>query len=930
MAEGKGYPNNALFRRHEQLERWKGSATDLEPSQRKRPDVSVKFADGCMFLAACSSADIDEVKSFLDRGADINTANIDGLTALHQACIDQNMNMVQFLVENNADVNVCDNEGWTPLHATASCGFAEIARYLIECGADVASVNNDGDLPIDICEDQIMEELLQAEMDKQGIDAEAARKAEEEMMLADANQWLNNRTVKEKPHAQTGATALHVASAKGYVNVMKVLIQANANLNAADADGWTPLHAAAHWGQEEACKLLAESLCDMEIKNNAGQTAFDVADQDVHSILEELKKRQATLREKADISDIIQTKGPGKRRSSVTRMSGGQKQNVMLKTSEQEKAVLVAEEKTGNSSSSSSEGETTDSETDKQNAINKKEKLDLKVNHPQEPGSVVTETAKTDMTRIEESPESSKSDLKPPEAKATVSEGVPSLLSESPERLSVRWSLHKTGSSSMLPDNTYSEISPRGRVLRSVSSSRIPHDSVREQTTGKETVLSSTEKTDIRERSGLSSGVSFQPRVYNSSYVPYYRRKIEENKAKLEKDKQEEVQNNDNTVAESKEPAKEPVKEESPPKDKEETKSPEITSNLSDGNKKEPTTPTRTMDSTANDEAELKRKARAKRSRETRRPTQGVTRDDIVKAEAVLRATREKEEEKTPSSIALTTTTTTTDATKEDIIRRPRTLEERKEDESRGSVRRSRNPDLSSSTSSIPTRTSESSTITQHTPVTRNSLMNTVSNSEPSLTGDPVNITRSASLRRSRNLEPEKVEEEKKEEKKEENKEQTKLKSRRRRERRPPTGIIDLNNPNNESKDETEEKKEEKKEEESKDERTGFSSRGTGTSSRYKSTSSLDTDYKKMYEGEKMENEKLKKDLAQTKRDLEQAQRELERALRKRDSDVKQEKRSLERKVSELEEELKKMREDNERVKQENQALIRVISRLSR
>lgn len=96
-------------------------------------------------------------------------------------------------------------------------------------------------------------------------------------------------------------------------------------------------------------------------------------------------------------------------------------------------------------------------------------------------------------------------------------------------------------------------------------------------------------------RSGLSSGVSFQPRVYNSSYVPYYRRKIdEENKAKLEKDKQEEVQTNDKKVVESKEPAKEPVKEETPPKEKEETKSPEVTNNLSDGNKKEPTTPTRT------------------------------------------------------------------------------------------------------------------------------------------------------------------------------------------------------------------------------------------------------------------------------------------------------------------------------------------------
>lgn len=51
-------------------------------------------------------------------------------------------------------------------------------------------------------------------------------------------------------------------------------------------------------------------------------------------------------------------------------MSGGQKQNVMTKTSEQEKAVLVTEEKTGNSSSSSSEGETTDSETGKLSQLN--------------------------------------------------------------------------------------------------------------------------------------------------------------------------------------------------------------------------------------------------------------------------------------------------------------------------------------------------------------------------------------------------------------------------------------------------------------------------------------------------------------------------------------------------------------------------------
>ena len=54
-----------------------------------------------------------------------------------------------------------------------------------------------------------------------GIDAEAARKEEEELMLRDANQWLNSGCYTEQPHAKTGAVALHVAAAKGYIKVIK-------------------------------------------------------------------------------------------------------------------------------------------------------------------------------------------------------------------------------------------------------------------------------------------------------------------------------------------------------------------------------------------------------------------------------------------------------------------------------------------------------------------------------------------------------------------------------------------------------------------------------------------------------------------------------------------------------------------------------------
>lgn len=47
-----------------------------------------------------------------------------------------------------------------------------------------------------------------------------------------------------------------------------ILLKAGADVNSQDYDGWTPLHAAAHWGQEEACKTLVDHMCDMQIKNN--------------------------------------------------------------------------------------------------------------------------------------------------------------------------------------------------------------------------------------------------------------------------------------------------------------------------------------------------------------------------------------------------------------------------------------------------------------------------------------------------------------------------------------------------------------------------------------------------------------------------------------------------------------------------------------
>uniref|UniRef100_A0A8V5GZE0 Protein phosphatase 1 regulatory subunit n=1 Tax=Melopsittacus undulatus TaxID=13146 RepID=A0A8V5GZE0_MELUD len=294
---------SARLRRAEQLRRWKGSLTEQEPVApgggrgRHRGDGGsrVRFEEGAVFLAACSSGDTEEVKRLLGRGARINTTNVDGLTALHQACIDENLDMVKFLVENGADVNQQDNEGWTPLHAVASCGYLNIAEFLISHGANVAAVNSEGEVPSDIAEEAAMKDLLLEQVKKQGVDLDLARKEEEQQMLQDARQWLNSGRIEDPKQPRTGATALHVAAAKGYSEVMRLLIQAGFNLNVQDSDGWTPLHAAAHWGVKEACSILAEALCDMDIRNKLGQTPFDVADEGLVEHLEMLQKKQTVV-----------------------------------------------------------------------------------------------------------------------------------------------------------------------------------------------------------------------------------------------------------------------------------------------------------------------------------------------------------------------------------------------------------------------------------------------------------------------------------------------------------------------------------------------------------------------------------------------------------------------------------------------------------
>jgi ankyrin repeat protein len=94
----------------------------------------------------------------IDGGADVNIADSNGQTPLHQGCYDIDGSIVTMLINSGADVNVAKGDGWTPLHEACNQVNTyrrrevslEIMRVLILAGADTQVRDSEGRLPVDM------------------------------------------------------------------------------------------------------------------------------------------------------------------------------------------------------------------------------------------------------------------------------------------------------------------------------------------------------------------------------------------------------------------------------------------------------------------------------------------------------------------------------------------------------------------------------------------------------------------------------------------------------------------------------------------------------------------------------------------------------------------------------------------------------------
>jgi ankyrin repeat protein len=74
-----------------------------------------------------------------------------------------------------------------------------------------------------------------------------------------------------------GWAPLHYAATNGHLDVMRLLLDAYAYIDAASPNGTTPLMMAAQYGSDDAVGLLLEEGADPTIKNDLSLTAIDFA-----------------------------------------------------------------------------------------------------------------------------------------------------------------------------------------------------------------------------------------------------------------------------------------------------------------------------------------------------------------------------------------------------------------------------------------------------------------------------------------------------------------------------------------------------------------------------------------------------------------------------------------------------------------------------
>jgi uncharacterized protein len=163
---------------------------------------------------AAMHRDMAAVRSLLNQKADVNAPGKDGTPALHWVVRVDDLDTARLLIQAGANVKLTDRYGVTPIYLAASNGNAAMIKLLLDSGADANTVDPTGETTL----------MTAAKVG----DLESAR------VLLDGGAKVD---IADPTFHQT---ALMIAVRDNHPEVVRLLVQRGANVNAQTRTGETP------------------------------------------------------------------------------------------------------------------------------------------------------------------------------------------------------------------------------------------------------------------------------------------------------------------------------------------------------------------------------------------------------------------------------------------------------------------------------------------------------------------------------------------------------------------------------------------------------------------------------------------------------------------------------------------------------------------
>ncbi|MGY8814904.1 MAG: ankyrin repeat domain-containing protein [Gammaproteobacteria bacterium] len=261
----------------------KGDADQIKSLVSNKADINTTLADGTSALAwVVYNDEVGSVDLLLRAGANVNSANDLGVTPLSLACENGNAIIVSKLLQAGADPNITKVTGVTPLMLCANMGVTAAVRDLIKKGADVnASENNENQTALMWATAERHPQVVKLIVDAGGnVNATSRIIPEPKPYIIDDENLVFGRNYPVTirfPEFTGGFTALYFAAQQNDMESARILLDAGADINAANKEYGTPLIIALTSGHEDMARYLLDNGANPNVKDGWGITPLHYA-----------------------------------------------------------------------------------------------------------------------------------------------------------------------------------------------------------------------------------------------------------------------------------------------------------------------------------------------------------------------------------------------------------------------------------------------------------------------------------------------------------------------------------------------------------------------------------------------------------------------------------------------------------------------------